>query len=55
MSLFNFMEPEKLTCGLERLKSDLLSKTWEKKYSYLSNIQSYDVGCRFLRLDIKPQ
>ena len=53
MSLFNFMDSKQLKYGLKRLENDLLTKKWEKKYSYLSGLDSYDVGYRFLLLHIK--
>lgn len=52
MSLFNCMDQKSMQEGLKRLHVDIHSGTWESRYSYILSHDKYDVGCRFIRINV---
>ncbi|MBU0515046.1 MAG: class I SAM-dependent methyltransferase [Proteobacteria bacterium] len=53
MSGFALADPEEVRDGLSRLKRDLESKEWDRRYGYLRQKESFDLGFRFLRFATK--
>lgn len=52
MSMFNYLGSDDVEEGLLRLKTDLQLGTWYRKYSDIISHETYDVGCRFLHINI---
>lgn len=52
MSLFNYLNENIIEEGLIRLEMDLKSGVWHKLNPDIISYNTYDVGCRFLRLNI---
>lgn len=52
MSIFSSLDNETFNNGLNKLKLDIISHNWEKKYTYLLDKDEWDVGCRLLKLTI---
>ena len=48
MSGFALADPKIVEGGVLRLRDDLESGTWEKKYRHLHSLESLDVGYRFI-------
>ncbi len=49
---FALAKPEEVRDGLARLKRDLESKEWDRRYGHLRQKESYDLGFRFLRFSM---
>ncbi len=48
---FALADPSFVKAGLSRLKEDLQSGTWDKKYGYLRNQKEFDAGFIFIKLE----
>ena len=47
-SAFRILDPEIIKVRLERLRSDLGSGEWDKRYSYVRSLNEYDHGYTFI-------
>lgn len=50
MSLFNSIDHTHIENGVNRLRDDLATGLWNKKYYNISQKKSLDVGCRILKV-----